>query len=331
MDIEAFDLVRQLAASQYLVRGLHVVAELGVADAVGEAVVPIAAVAAKVGADADALARILRLLASRGVFVVGEGGVAHSSASRFLRKDHPASLDSFVRMFAQPVQWQSAAELMYSARTGEAAVTRAFPDGGFWGYFAANPEDEAVFGQAMAAKSAVQISDLLATHDFSRYRRIVDVGGGEGHFLRALLAQHPGVEGVLFDLPSVVERARRAGDNARLSLVGGNFFETPLPSGDAIVLMEVLHDWDDAHCARILEAVRRAAAPGTKLLVIEIEMTTGDGPDWPKLLDIVMLAVFAARQRTNSEYSALLEANGFAVTGQTSTPAGMTVIEAVPA
>jgi hypothetical protein len=94
--------------------------------------------------------------------------------------------------------------------------------------------------------------------------------------------------------------------------------------------MEVLHDWDDAHCARILAAVRRAMPADGRLLVVEIEMPDGSGPDWPKLLDIVMLSLFAARQRTNAEYAALLTANGFTLAGQTSTPAGMTIIEAVP-
>jgi hypothetical protein len=136
---------------------------------------------------------------------------------------------------------------------------------------------------------------------------------------------------VLFDLPPVIERARNGGKAERLEFMPGDFFSTPLPEGDAIILMEVLHDWDDAAAARILSAVREAARPDARLLVIEIEMTEGPGPDWPKLLDVVMLAAFGARQRTNAEYRALLEANGFVVDRQTSTPAGMTVIEALPA
>jgi hypothetical protein len=331
MDIKAFDLVRQLAASQYLVRALHVAAELNVADAVGEAGTPIATVAQSVGADADALGRVLRLLASRGIFRLESGLVHHSPASLLLCRDHPASLHSFVRMFAQPIQWQSAGELLHAVTTGEAVASRVYPAGGLWGYYATHPSDEAVFGEAMAAKSSAQIADLLAHHDFSQYRRIVDVGGSRGHLLRAILAAHPQVHGVLFDLPPVIETARHAGSDERLDFVPGDFFTTPLPGGDAIVLMEILHDWDDAACGRILQAVRRAATPLTRLLVIEIDMTPGPGPDWPKLLDIVMLAVFGARQRTNAEYEALLAANGFRLERQTGTPAGMVILEAVAA
>ncbi len=331
MDMQAFDLVRQLSASQYLVRSLHVVAELGVADVVGDDVTPVGNVAIRVGADADALMRILRLLASRGVFFLDGDDVGHSEASRLLRSDHPASLNAFVRMFAQPIQWQTAGDLMYAVKTGRAASEHVFPHGGIWGYLDANPTEAVVFGQAMAEKSVAQIADILAAHDFSPYQRVVDIGGGQGHLLRAIIDRHPGVSGTLFDLPPVVDAARTAGPNERLSLAAGDFFETRLPSGDVVVLMEVLHDWDDARCDQILQAVRRVVQGDMTLLVIEIEMTEGTEPDWPKLLDVVMLGLFAARQRTNSEYETLLNANGFTVTAQTSTPTGMTIIEANPA
>ncbi len=330
MDMQAFDLVQQLAASHYLVRSLHVVAELGVADAVDDGGTSVAEVAASVGADPDALARVLRLLESRGIFSLRADSVTHTAASQFLRSDHPASLHAFARMFGQSIQWDTAGDLLHAVTTGEAAATKVFPDGGAWGYLAAHPVEGAVFGEAMAAKSSVQIADILAAYDFSGDRCVADIGGGEGHLLRAIIGEHADVHGVLFDLPQVIDAARSAGSNERLDFDAGDFFTSPLPSGDAIILMEVLHDWDDTRCAQILTAVRRTAKPNTKLLVIEIEMTTGSGPDWPKLLDIVMLALFAARQRTNGEYEALLTANDFTVTNQTSTPAGMTIIEASP-
>ena len=136
---------------------------------------------------------------------------------------------------------------------------------------------------------------------------------------------------MLFDLPAVIDEAKGAGDNSRLSFQSGDFFTTPLPQADAMLLMEVLHDWDDAHCGAILNAARLALGAAGRLLIIEIEMTEGSAPDWPKLLDIVMLTLFAARQRTNAEYARLLQANGFRVERQTSTPGGVTIIEAMVA
>ena len=330
MDMIAFDSVRQLAASHYLVRSLHVAAELGVADAVGNQPRDVSEIAAELGANEDALFRMLVLLASRGIFRLSERTVTHSPASEFLRADHPASLKSFVRMFAQPIQWQTASELLHAVQSGEAAATRVFPEGGFWGYLRANPGEARVFGEAMVAKSAAQIADVLATVDFDRFPHIVDVGGGHGHLLRAILARYPKVSGSLFDLPAVIDEARGMGANDRLGFVPGDFFGTALPEGDAVVLMEVLHDWDDARCAQILAAARRAMAPQSRLFVIEIEMVDGDAPDWPKLLDIVMLSLFGARQRTNAEYRKLLEGNLFSVERQVSTPGGLTIIEAVP-
>ncbi|MGN6682398.1 MAG: methyltransferase [Devosia sp.] len=329
MDPQAFDLVRQLAASHYLVRSLHVAAELGIADAIEDGGSPVGAIASKVEADADALFRVLRLLASREVFRLDGPVVSHTPASELLRSDHPQTLRSFVRMFGQPIQWQSAGDLQHAVKTGEAVATRIVPDGGLWGYFAANPAEGRIFGEAMVAKSSVQIADVLAAHDFSHYPHIADIGGGVGHMLRAILASNPQVTGTLFDLPAVIEEARGGGPTARLQFAAGDFFSSPLPSADATMLMEVLHDWDDAHCAQILTAVRRAMPASGKLLVIEIEMPETPGPDWPKLLDIVMLAVFAARQRTNAEYVRLLETNGFKAVKQVSTPAGMTIIEGV--
>ena len=172
-----------------------------------------------------------------------------------------------------------------------------------------------------------RIADVIASYDFGRHRRIVDVGGGEGHLLRAVVASAEGVKGVLFDQPAVVERAH--GTDERLAFAGGDLFTTPLPAGDLFILHEVLHDWDDAHCAELLGAVRRAMPSGSRLLIIEVELAE-DGPRWPKLLDVLMLAVFGARQRTNDEYRALLTASEFEITGQTSTPGGLTLIEAVP-
>ncbi|HEY0853734.1 MAG TPA: methyltransferase [Devosia sp.] len=329
MDMAAFDQVRQLAASHYLVRALHVAAELDVAGRVGQGKRPVAALAEEADANADALGRLLRLLASRGIFVFDGTDVSNTPASELLASGHPASLRDFVLMFGQPIQWTMAGDLMHAVRSGEAVADRAH-DGGLWSYFKDNPEYGRQFDGAMTAKSAAQIGGILATHDFSRYRRIVDVGGGRGHLLAAIRGRHPQLECVLFDLPQVIAAAEAEGAAAQLRLVGGDFFTNDLPAGDAIILQEILHDWDDAHCHRILAAARRALAPGQRLLVIETEVPPGDTPDWSKLLDVVMLAAFAARQRTADEYRTLLAAQGFRLLAGTDTGAGISIFEAEP-
>lgn len=327
MDAAAFDMVRQLAAGHYLVGTLHGVARLGVADRF-DGTIRVADLAAASGADPGALRRALRLLASRGIFVLAGEEVGHTEASRLLREDHPASLRPLVLMFAQEVQWQAAVALPECLATGEAATPRRH-EGGLWGYYAGRPDEARIFDAAMRSKAVAQVAGILASYDFSLYPRIVDIGGGQGHLLRAILAREPAARGLLFDQPAVIEAARAAGGNDRLAFESGDFFRS-VPAGDLMILMEVIHDWDDAAAGRILRTVRAAAPADARLLVIETEVPEGNEPHWSKLLDLVMLAQFASLQRTREDYRRLLAANGFAVSGVVDTGADISIIEARP-
>lgn len=330
MDRNAHELVKQLSASYFIPRALHVVAELRVADHLGDVPVPLAELARATGADEDALGRVLRLLAAQAVFALEGRVVRHTPASELLRAAHPASLQDFVRMFGLPLFWRPAEELLHAVRTGEAAAPRAFP-GGFWGYLQDNPEAARVFDAAMEAKSRAPIGAILRGHDFSRYRTVADIGGGQGHLLRAVLEAHSGLTGVLFDLPHVVEAARALPEpTERLAFRAGDFFCDELPACDAYLMMTVLHDWPDADARRILAALRRVAPPHARLLVIETRIGAEAAGLWPVLLDVVMLALFAGRERSAEEYRALLHEGGFELVGETETEAGFSILEAVP-
>jgi hypothetical protein len=306
-----------------------VVAELGIADTLGDAPMTIEALAAATNADADALGRILRLLQTHGVFNLKDGSVTHSAASLLLRSDHPQSLRDFARMFGLTVNWRGAELLLDTVRTGEAATPRAF-EGGFWGHLARNPEEARVFDAAMKAKASGQVSAVVAAYDFCGLRHIVDVGGGQGHLIRAILRRCPEARGTLFDLPHVVEAAQAAGDEeGRLAFQGGDFFKDQLPVADAYILMEVIHDWADSPAKNILRTVKASAPTSAKLLLIETEVPEGSEWDWSKTLDIVMLTLFAARQRTAEQYRILLEAQGFELKRKIDTGAGISVFEAV--
>lgn len=331
MDERAFELVQNLCGAHFVARALHVVAESGVADAVDEEPASIAALAAATGSDEDALGRVLRLLASYGVFELTGTSVRHTPASQLLRTGHPASLRAFVRMFGLPVMWRSAEGLFHSVRTGEAAAPLMFPDGGFWGELAAHPEHARIFDAAMVSKARGQIGAILAAYDFSQFESLADIGGGHGHLLRAAVAAQPGLRGVLFDLPHVIDAAKSAGDRQdRMTFVAGDFFNADLPACDGYLLMEVLHDWADAPARQILGAVRKVASGHAKLLVIETVVPEDAGPDWSKTLDIVMLALFAARQRTTAQYRELLRSSGFELMREIDTGAGISIFEAQP-
>jgi hypothetical protein len=319
------DALLQLSAGYYVSRALHAVADLGVADAVGDAPRPVATLAASIGANTDALDRVLRLLALYGIFQYSDGAVAHTSSSRMLRRDHPQSMHSMVRMFGLPGFWAVAGELGSTIRTGEPSANRALP-GGIWGHLKENPEASRIFGEAMVAKAQGHIAAVVRTYDFSGFQVIADIGGGHGHLIQAIIAATPRASGVLFDQPHVIEEAA-AVESDRLTLVGGDFFTDPLPEADAYIVMEVIHDWDDDASRTILRGIRRAAPAHAKLLLIEALLPTDSAPNWPTTLDLVMLAI-GGRQRTLREYSDLLGESGFAVTRDIDTLSGVSIIEA---
>lgn len=321
-----FQMLQSTALGYSLSRCLHAAADLGVADHLGVEPQSTTDLAAAVGAHPDALSRVLRLLAAHGIFEMQGETVRHSPASLLLRNDHPQSMRAFVRLFGLPVMWTVYETFEKSVRTGVPATTQVLPDGLF-PYFAQRPHEAALFDEAMAAKAQAHVAGILAGYDFSRAGLIGDIGGGRGHLLSAVLGAYPSSDGVLFDLPHVIERVAGLASD-RLSLQAGDFFQDTLPACDTYLLMEVIHDWDDGEAVAILRAVRRAAPGGATLLVIEQMIPDAPGPAWTKLLDIHMLALLGGRQRTRREYEALLEQSGFVLQREIEIPGDLSILEA---
>lgn len=289
-------------------RCLQLIAAIGVADRIADEPVSVDALAGTLHVDPDALDRMLSLLASHGIFARTSHGYAHTATSRLLRKDDPASMWAFPTMNGLPLSTTAYAKLEHCLRTG-APATETVEPAGLWAYLADRPDEAQVFAQAMQARAAGDIGAVRASYDFSRFETIADIGGGRGHLLRAILEDALSARGILFDLPDVIHTLGAAGE--RLSLHAGDFFADPLPAADAYLVMEILHDWDDPDCTRILSAIRRAAAPGAKLLVIE-EVITARGQDpGGHNLDVIMLAVTGGRERTAPELDDLFAQAGF--------------------
>lgn len=324
-----FNTLIQIAGGYCLPRCLHVVADLGIADMVDETPRTAADLAAAVGADPDALGRVLRLLAAHGVFESQGDKFRHSPASRLLRTDHPQSARALARMFGLQPNWAIFGALEHAVRTGLLAADKVLP-GGFWGYFAEHPEESAIFNAAMAAKAHGQVAAVVAAYDFSGFGLIGDIGGGRGHLLRAVLDAAPDVKGVLFDLPQVIEEAEGTASE-RVTLQAGDFFKDALPVCDAYLVMEVIHDWGDAESVAILRAIRRAAPSHSKVLLIEQIIPDDPGPHWAKMLDIHMLTLLGGKQRTRQEYEALFDRAGFSFEHEIGTGADISILEAVPA
>jgi hypothetical protein len=319
------EVVWALATAGVASRCIHLVAELGVADHIGDQFVPVSELASSCDADADGLDRVLRLLAAHGIFEHNAGAYGHTPSSRMLCGDHPMSMRAFVRMMGLPFIWGSLTELEHSIRTGTPALTTMEPKG-VWGYLQDRPGEASIFGQAMVAKAGADIAAALAAYDFTRFSTIADIGGGQGHLLRAVLDAAPTADGILFDLPEVIGALEI--EHQRLTKRAGDFFVDPLPAADAYVLMEVIHDWADEEAVAILSAIRRAAPAGATLLIIEGVIAEKQPDPRAQTLDVIMLTVTGGRERTASELAALLGRAGFAIDAFTETAGPMSLVEA---
>ncbi len=326
-EIDPFETLRQISGGYCLARSVHVLAELNVADALGETAQSAAELAKVVGADPGALSRVLRLASAHGVFAQEGDHFRHSAASRMLRGDHPQSMRAFVRMFGLEINWDSYRELEHSVRTGRRAMEKTLPEG-LWSYLGQNREANSIFNATMLAKAKGQIPAIVAFGDFSRFKIIGDIAGGRGHLLSAILEAAPDSKGILFDLPHVIKEASGLA-SSRLALQGGDFFKDALPRCDAYILMEIIHDWPDEEAVTILQAVRQTAVPGATLFLIETIVPPGPEPDWSKMLDIHMLALLGGKQRTLREYKTLLEEAAFTFQREIDTGAGISIIEAL--
>lgn len=304
---------------------LHVVAELGVADHVDDEPVSVKELAAVCGADVDSLDRVLRLLTAHGIFEQDGEDYGHTEPSRLLRSDHPMSMRAFARMMGLPVFSATFAQLEHSVRTGSPSIGLVAPEG-LWPYLQEHPSERDVFGQAMTAKAAADTAAVLGGYDFRRFDTIADIGGGRGHLLHAVLDALPTAEGILFELPEVVETLDLQHD--RMTPHAGDFFVDPLPGADAYILMEVIHDWPEAEAAAILSAIRRAAEPGANVLIIEGVVEEEEADPRVQTLDIIMLSVTGGRERTSTQLSELLDVAGFRLTRVIQTSGAMRIVEA---
>jgi len=293
----------QLASASWASRCLHVVAELGVADALGDGPQSTEGLAKATGAQPQALYRVLRLLGSLGIFEWRNGTWNHTEASRFLRSDHPESLRDYVRMLGLPVFWSAFEDLEHSLRTGECAFVKRHPEGVFQ-YLAKHREEGRIFNSAMTSKSHRDIAAILPAYDFSQFATIADIAGGRGHLLRAILKSSPKTQGILFDQPHVVAEVTPE-QGEKLGVVGGSFFTDSMPKADAYLLMNIIHDWPDEESIRILSAIRRAMPERARVLVIETVVPETPGPHLSKELDICMMALPGGMERTQNEYASL--------------------------
>ncbi len=309
----------RLANGYQVSQAIHVAAALGIADLLGDGPRGSDDLAAEAGVHPGSLYRLLRALAAVGVFrEEADRRFSLAPMGRCLRSDAERPVGPYAAFVGRPYQWSAWGHLLHGVRTGETAfrhVHGADP----WEYRSRHPEEGAVFDRAMTAMSRRMAQATISAHDFSRYGRVVDVGGGHGAMLAAVLAAHPAARGILFDQPSVVAGAaevlRGAGVAERCEVVGGDFFERVPGGGDAYLLKTVLHDWDDATSARILSAVRATMPPGSRVVLVEQFQPRNRPHPFTSLTDLQMLTqTDGGRERSRDELRALLAGAGLTPT-----------------
>jgi hypothetical protein len=285
-----------------MTRALGLVADLRISEALAAGPRSVEDLAREAGSDADTLHRLLRALASDGVFAEEERGVfRNTEASELLRRE---GWGDFAHLFGGV--WHRAVGELDAAPNQQPPFQRTF-GADFWTWLASHPDERAAFDRAMVEGNERR-AERLAAVEWRGDETVVDAGGGNGSLLVALLQRQPGLRGIVFDLPETTRDEARFGD--RIQFVAGTFFER-VPLGDVYVLSTILHDWDDERAGAILHTVRAAAPPHARLLIIDRVIPPGNEPQGGKWLDLLMLTLFGGRERDEPQWLALLDSTEF--------------------
>jgi hypothetical protein len=327
------DRMLDLTTGYILSRCIHAVAELSLADRIEGFARDVESLARECGVQPIPLRRVLRLLASNGVFREEHpGSFGHTELSRTLRVGHPDSMRGWAQMTGGPI-FTAFSGLMHSLQSGAPAfpvVHGTTP----YRYFSTHPQDRAAFAEAMGDWNRQLALSLMSKRQFSSARRVVDVGGSYGYLLGDILVASPEAKGVLFDLPDIakgaVERIAALRLQDRCEVIGGDFFDSVPAGGDIYLMSWILHNWSDADCIRILRNCRRAIAPSGRLLTIDHVIQPGNERDFGRTSDLAMLVAFGGQERTEQEFRDLLHQGGFRLVSVTPLAVPVSVLESEP-
>ncbi len=327
------EVLLQMLTGKWISQAIGTVVEIGVPDLVAKGGRRCSEIAKQTGVSEDGVYRLLRALASVGVFAEGAGRrFTLTALGQPLRSDHPQSVAGYARFTAHDSTCRPWGHLAYSVKTGLPAFDQIFGVPIFE-YLAQHSDAAAVFDDAMTSISGAEAHAAADAYDFKGVHTLMDVAGGHGLLLATVLRQHKAMRGVLFDLPHVAAGAAatfaRAGVTARVAIQSGDFFKALPPGADAIMMKHIIHDWDDQSATRILQACHRALGPKGKVLVVDAVVPPGNAPHFGKLLDLEMLALTPrGRERTRAEFAALLAGAGFRLSRVVPTDGPLSIVEA---
>ena len=309
-------------------QALYVAAKLGVADHLVDGPKRVEELAKATETDAPSLYRVLRALASLGIFTEqGDRVFAMTQTAEPLRSNVPHSLRDVAIFWGEDWHWEVWGKILHSVRTGKSAWAQMHGDDVFE-YFERNPEAGAIFNRAMSSFSGLATNAVVEAYDFTGVETLIDIAGGHGRLLTGVLEAYPSMRGVLFDLPHVLKGASRV---SRCEYVSGDFFVSVPSGGDAYIMKHIIHDWDDERALKILRNIRNAMKPNARVLLVEAVIADGNNQDFGKLLDLEMMVSPGGKERTAAEYEELFTRAGLRLTRIVPTKSPYSVIEAVAA
>jgi hypothetical protein len=323
--------VMEMIQNMWLSGAISVASELGIADILKKSPKNIDELAKITETKAEPLYRIMRVLASNGIFKeISNNTFATTPLGIALQEDQ---MKHFVDQHLTKIHFQMFGELMYTAKTGNKSI-ELFIKGNLFDHISQSPELNEKFNKAMTNTAMMQAAAIVQVYPFSRYNSIVDIGGGNGFFMSTILSRFKKLKGTVFDLPHVVTEAplffEKYNISERASIIGGSFFDTIPPGFNLYIIKNILHNWDDESCIKILKNIKASLLPESKLLIMEACLKKDNNPSFAKMTDLLMMAGLDGKERSLEEYHSLLQQAGFKINKKYQTVSPLAIIEAVP-
>lgn len=327
----------QMITASFISQAIYIAAELSIADLLKDNPKTVDELAEATGSKATNLYRVLRALASVGIFSeVTPKKFALTETAKYLQTDIHGSLRSLAMMMGDSWHWHCWGDILNVVKTGQPALQKLYQVNNAFEYLAQNPVSQAIFNDTMTSYNQSFVNPaIVESYNFQDINNLVDIGGGHGSLIASILKSNQHLNGVLFDLPSVVINANKLLVDEQVSnrckISAGDFFTSVPAGGDAYILSRVIHDWDDYHAAKILSNIRQVISKTGKLLLAETVIPEANAPHFSKLLDIELMMAFPpGQERTKEEYEKLLQSAGFQLTQVISTDFAVSIIEAMP-
>lgn len=325
--------VFELSQSVWIARAIGVAVELELADILSEGPKTVTELADLTQTHPDNLYRLLRALASYGIFRETSRKTFKLTPLAAGLQEGAGSMKNMIAHQQNPVNWQMVGEMKYCVKTGKDVAVKILGTDIFE-HLKQYPEKNRLYNLAMTETSEIASATVLSAYNFSARKKLVDVGGGQGYLLSIILHEYPKLEGILFDFPHVVEGAKatikKLGVDDRLTITPGDFFESVPEGADTYILKSIIHAFDDVKCIRLLNNIYHAMNDGGLLLIVEVVISENNAPSFGKIFDLqMMIGAPGGKERTRKEFEGILSRSGFSLKRIIPTVSHFSIIEAI--